>query len=86
MELAENVSTLNSDHMWHWNVESSDYRGWSRISNADGLFLTSKLVGGTSRVAVEKISKCSGLLIWWICQFAKTVCSFKEIHEIVRIS
>ena len=63
VELAENVSTLNSDHMWHWNVESSDYRGWSRISNADGLFLTSKLVGGSSRVAVEKLGKSSEILI-----------------------
>ena len=58
MELAENTSTLDSHHMWKWNVESSDLVGWSRISIADGLFLTSKLIGGRSRLAVEKMGKC----------------------------
>ena len=57
MELAENTSTLDSHHMWKWNVESSDLVGWSRISITDGLFLTSKLIGGRSRLAVEKMGK-----------------------------
>ena len=56
--LAENISTLDSHHMWKWNVESSDLVGWSRISIADGLFLTSKLIGGRSRLAVENMGKC----------------------------
>ena len=58
VELAENTSTLDSHHMWKWNVESSDLVGWSRISITDGLFLTSKLIGGRSRLAVEKMGKC----------------------------
>ena len=57
VELAENVSSLESYYTWQWKVEAADAEGWSKITNPDGLYLTSKLTGKSSKLAVEKEGK-----------------------------
>ena len=57
VELAENVTLLESYYTWQWKVEAADAEGWSKISNPDGLYLTSKLTGKSSKLAVEKEGK-----------------------------
>ena len=87
VELAENISTLNSDYMWQWTVESSDAGGWSRISNADGLFLTSKLIAFKSTLAVEKLGNFKTLnkecVVFLIKKIYIKTCSNLEVLAIL---
>jgi len=54
VQLVKNVSSLESYYSWRWKVEAADNGGWSRITNPDGLFLTTKLSQRFSTLHVEK--------------------------------
>ena len=54
LELFEDVSSLENYYMWQWKVEAADVDGWSKITNPDGLYLTSKLSNQRSTLTVEK--------------------------------
>ena len=56
-ELVEDVASLENYYTWNWKVELANHGGWFKITNPDGLFLTTKLNGVRSTLSVEKECK-----------------------------
>ena len=56
-ELVEDLASLESYYTWKWKVEPANNGGWFKITNPDGLFLTTKLNGVRSTLSVEKECK-----------------------------
>ena len=50
----KDLGSLDSYYTSEWKVEQANDAGWSRITNPDGLFLTTKLSDKSSVLAVEK--------------------------------